>query len=103
MCAYQGRDANDVDVLPLVRDACHADADVWPGVWVRVEVRDQYGANSAFRLHLGVGGGIDRYTGHVGAHGAAGFGFNDNRIVHRHSTPASRRMRLPNRPASFLV
>jgi hypothetical protein len=104
MCAYQRRDANDVDGrLPPAREACHADADLWLRVWVRLQVRCQHVANGTFRLRMRVGCSIDRQTRHISAHGAAGFGLKHNRKVNRHSIPASRRIRLPSCPASFLV
>src|SRR5581483_4052283 len=57
----------------------------------------------AFRLRVRIGGGVDRQAGNPRADGAAFLGFENDRVMGRHSTPASRRMRLPSRPASFLV
>src|SRR5947208_4962695 len=68
-----------------------------------LQVRHQDGANRTFSLRVTVCRSIDRQSRDVRAHGAGRLGLEDNRVVDRHSTPASRRMRLPNRPASFFV
>src|SRR5262245_58837687 len=70
---------------------------------MRFEVRGQDCPNGPFGLHVTICRGIDRQAGNVGADGAAGFSLEHNGKVDDHSTPASRRIRLPSRPASFLV
>ena len=47
--------------------------------------------------------GIHRQAGHVGTDGAARFGLKHDGVVRAHLMPASRRIRLPRFPASFLV
>ena len=104
MRADQRRDADDVDLrLPAIGEARHANACVRPAVRVCREICRQYGANRAFRLRRRLGRRVHRQPRHVRADGAAGFGLENHWIENRHSTPASRRMRLPNRPGSFLV
>jgi hypothetical protein len=44
------------------------------------EGRGQHGPNRTFGLRMGGGSGIDGKPGHVDAHGAAVFGFNDDRL-----------------------
>jgi len=47
--------------------------------------------------------GVHGQVRHIGAHRAARFRLEDNGISCCHSSPASRRMRLANRPTSFFV
>src|SRR5262245_41743562 len=60
-------------------------------------------ANGVFGLRRRFGRGIHGQSWNVRAHGTALFDFEHDRIENHHSTPASRRMRLPNRPASLFV
>jgi predicted RNA-binding Zn-ribbon protein involved in translation (DUF1610 family) len=104
MRAHESRGADDIDRCPRCgRKARDADSRLWSTVGMCLEVCGQHGPNRTFGLRMRVGSGIDGQPGYVGAHGAAVFGFKDNRIELCHSTPASRRMRLPSRPASFFV
>ena len=103
MGAHQRGGANDVDFsLPCLREACDAYTGHGLAAGVSVQIRRQQVANSALGLRMGVGRCIDGKARHVRADRPALFGFKDNRIEPRHSTPASRRIRLPSRPASLL-
>lgn len=104
MRAHESRRANDIDSCPpFGREARHTNSGFRSAVGVCVEVRRQHCSNRTFGLRVRVGGDIDGQPRHVRAHRTAVFGFKNNRIEKRHSTPASRRIRFPSRPASFLV
>ena len=80
--SHERRDANDVDLrLVPVGEARHAYLCVRPAAWMGLQIRGQHGANCAFGLGATVCRSIDRQAGHVGAHGAARLGLEDNRIA----------------------
>ena len=71
--------------MPSIGNACDADVCAWTTRRVRVEVLGQHRADGALCLRLSLGCSIDRQSRYVGAHGAALFGFEDDRIEHCHS------------------
>jgi hypothetical protein len=102
--AHQSGNTNDADSrLPSIGHACDADSCLWTTGRVRAQVLGQHHADGALGLRVRIGRGKHGQPGHVRAHGAVLFSFQDDRVEHCHSTPASRSMRLPSRPASFLV
>jgi hypothetical protein len=63
---------------------------------VGVQVLHQNCADRAFGLRMRIGRRLHGQPRDVGAYGAVVFRFEDDWVEHCHSTPASRRMRLPN-------